>query len=150
MLDGLRQRRLEALRGERGAAQAHAWRVEDGVGEGGGARADRALARTGGRQFGAVQQHNVDRFGGFGDVEDRVGGPVGAGDPGAVEGDLLRKGAAGALDDVAFDAADAAAGPVGADDQLAITSSCAMPSARATSVGATKWRNGACGPNSPV
>jgi hypothetical protein len=45
----LRQRRLEPLRGQRSAAEAHAGRVEDGVGDGGDDRADRALARTGRR-----------------------------------------------------------------------------------------------------
>ena len=50
----LSQRRLDPLRGQRGAAQADAGRVEDGVGEGGGDRADRAFARAGGREFGVV------------------------------------------------------------------------------------------------
>jgi hypothetical protein len=61
------------------AAQAHAGRVEDGVGDGRGDRADRALARTRRRQVGAVQQHDVDRFGRLGDVEDRVRKLIGAG-----------------------------------------------------------------------
>ena len=91
--------------------------VEDGVGEGGGDRVDRALAGARGRQLGVVQQHDVDRLGRLGDVEDRVGEPIGAGDLGTVEGDLLRERAAAALDDVAF---DAAAQPVGIDDQPAI------------------------------
>jgi len=46
----------------------------------------------------------------LGDVEDGVAEPVGAGHLGAVEGDLFRQGAAGALHDVAF---DAAAEPIG-------------------------------------
>jgi hypothetical protein len=75
----LRQRRLEALRGQGRAAQAHAGRVEDGVGDGGGDRADRALAGAGRWQVGAVQQHDVDRFGRLGDVEDRVRKLIGAG-----------------------------------------------------------------------
>ncbi len=57
-------------------------------------------------------------LGRLGAVEDWVGEPVGAGDLGAVEGDLLGKRAARALDDVAF---DATAQPVGVDDQPAIT-----------------------------
>ena len=88
-----------------------------GVGEGRGDRSDRALAGAGRRQIGAVDQHDVDRLGRLGDVEDRVGEPVGAGDPGAVEGDLLRQCPAGALDDVALDAASE---PVRVDDRLAI------------------------------
>jgi quinol monooxygenase YgiN len=66
---------------------------------------DRALTGAARRQFGAVNQHDVDRFRRLGDVEDRVGEPVGAGDLRPVEGDLLRERPAGALDDVSFDAA---------------------------------------------
>jgi hypothetical protein len=113
----LRQRRFEPLRGQWGAAQPHASRVEDSVGEGRGDWADRALASASRRQFRAVDEHDVDGLGRFGNVEDRIGEPVGAGHLGAVEGDLLRQGAAGALDDVALDAASE---PVRVDDQPAI------------------------------
>ena len=61
----------------------------DGVGKGRSDGADRAFARTCGRQVGAVDQYYIDRLGGLGDVEDRVAEPVGAGHFGAVEGDLL-------------------------------------------------------------
>ena len=84
-----------------GARRSRRRRRWDGRGD----RADRALAGAGRRQCGAVEQHDVDRFGRLGDVEDRVGKPVGTGDLGAVEGNLLRQGPAGALDDIAFDAA---------------------------------------------
>jgi hypothetical protein len=40
VFDGLRQRRLEPFRRQRGAAQGDAGRVEDGVGEGRGDGAD--------------------------------------------------------------------------------------------------------------
>jgi hypothetical protein len=103
-----------AAAGQRRAAQAHTGGVEDGVGERRGNRADRALAGTRRRQFGAVNRHDVDRFRHLGDVEDRVGEPVGAGDLGAVEGDLLRERPAGALDNISFDAAPE---PVRVDDQ---------------------------------
>jgi len=59
----------------------------------------------GGRQFGAVDQHDVDFLGRLGDIEDRIAEPVRSGDFGAVEGDRLRQRGAGALHDVAFDAA---------------------------------------------
>jgi len=99
------------------AAQAHAGRVEDGVGEGRGDRADRAFAGAGGRQLGAVQQHDVDCFGRLGDVEDRVARPIDTRHLGAVEGDLLGQGAVRALHDITVDAAPE---PVGVDDQPAI------------------------------
>ena len=67
--------------------------------------------------FGVVDQQDVDRLGGLSDVEDRVREPVGAGDLGAVEGDLLRECPARALDDIALDASRE---PVGVDDQPAI------------------------------
>ena len=85
----LRQLRLEPLRRQRRAAQAHAGGVEDGVGERSRDRADRAFAGAGWRQFGAVNQHDVDRLGRLGDVEDRVGEPIDARHFGAVEADLL-------------------------------------------------------------
>ena len=70
-----RQRGLEALWSQRGAAQAHAGRVEDGISEGGRDRADRALARPRRRQFGAFDQHDIDRLWRVGDlVMLRIGG----------------------------------------------------------------------------
>src|SRR5262249_6835732 len=79
-------------------------------------RIELSPAPAGGRS-GRFRKYEAARLGRLGDVEDRVGRPVGAGDPGAVEGDLLRQGAARALDDVAFDAAPE---PVRVDDQPAI------------------------------
>ena len=67
-LPSLCKRGLEALRGQGRAAQAHAGGVEDGVGDSRSDRADRAFTRAGGRQFGAVDQHDVDRLGCLGDV----------------------------------------------------------------------------------
>ena len=43
------------------------------------------------RQFGAVNQHDIDRFRRLDDVGGSVGEPVGAGDLRPVEGDLLRE-----------------------------------------------------------
>jgi len=51
----------------------------------------------------AIDQHDVDCFGRLGDVEDRVGEPVGDGDLGAVEGYFVRERPAGPLDDIALD-----------------------------------------------
>jgi hypothetical protein len=51
-----------------GGARRRRTPVEDSVGDGGGDRADRALARTRRRQLGAVQQHDVDRLGRLGDA----------------------------------------------------------------------------------
>jgi hypothetical protein len=82
-----------------------------------GDRADRAFADAGRRQFGAVQQHDVDFLGCVGDVEDRVRKPIDADDLGGVEGDFFRQGAAGALDDIALNAAPQ---PIGVDDQTTI------------------------------
>ena len=50
----LRERRFEALRGQGRAAQAHAGRIEDGIGECSGDRADRAFTRAGGRNSGRL------------------------------------------------------------------------------------------------
>src|SRR5712692_5942437 len=50
-----------------------------------------------------VDQHDVDRLRGLGDVEDRIRHPVDAGHVLAIELDLLPQGAAHALHDVALD-----------------------------------------------
>src|SRR5215471_4280362 len=97
-------RLLDAVRGERHAAHAHAGGVEDRVGDGGGDRPDRGFARPCGGDFRMVDQHGFDRLGGLGDVEDRVTDPVHRGHVLVVELDLFPQGAADALHDVALDA----------------------------------------------
>ena len=113
---GQSTRRSARLTGQ-GRAGGDRGRIEDGVDEGRGDWADRSLASAGGRQFRAVDQHDVDGLRSIGDVEDRIGEPIGAGHLRAVEGDLLGEGAAGVLDDIAFNAASE---PVGVNDQPAI------------------------------
>ena len=66
------------LWGQRSAAQAHAGGVEDRVWRGRRRQGGSSFRPTCGRQFGAVDQHDVDRLGGLGNVEDRVAEPVGA------------------------------------------------------------------------
>ena len=65
----------------------------------------------------AVDQHDVDLFPRLGDVEDRIGPPIDAGDILLVELDLLPQRAAGGLDDVIL---DGVAQPVRIDDLAAI------------------------------
>jgi hypothetical protein len=71
--------------GQRGATQPDAGRVEDGVGQRRGDPTNRALAAAGGRQFGAFDQHDINRFRRFCNVQDRVAEPVNARDLSAVE-----------------------------------------------------------------
>src|SRR5262245_59558811 len=98
-----RQRPLHPLGRERHTTNAHAARTKARVADLGYHRTDRRLAGTGGCKLRMVDQHDVDRFRRFGDVEDRIGHPVHAGHVLGVELDLLPQRAADTLNDVAFD-----------------------------------------------
>src|SRR6266851_3733372 len=115
--DRLSPRRLDPIRRERHAAEANAGGVEDGVGDRRRDRAGRGLAGALRRQLGSVDENDVDRLRRLGDVENGIGQPIDAGDVLGVELHLLPERPAGALDDVALDAATQ---PVGIDDQAAI------------------------------
>src|SRR3984893_1987014 len=97
-------RLLDAVRGERHAAHAHAGGVEDRVGDRGGHRPDRRFAGARRGDFRMVEQHGLNLLRRLGDVEDRVADPIHRGHGLVVELDLLPQGAADALHDVALDA----------------------------------------------
>ena len=65
-----------------------------------------------------IDQREIDRLRRLGDVEDRIGHPVDAGDGLAVERDLLPQRAADALDDVALDGVLEAVGLQGKENEV--------------------------------
>src|SRR6266568_7806763 len=99
----LRQSSLDAIGRERHPTNAHAGRIKDRVRDCGRDGADRGLTRAARWKIGPIDQHHVNCFWCFGDVENWISEPVDAGYVLVVELDLLPKRTADALHNVALD-----------------------------------------------